>query len=145
MSTGVIVLIVVVVIVLIGLALMLPRMRARARLRARERELGQRREQAVTEHRAASDQLAEQAELAERRARIAQREAAKQRAEAELQNERAELHEEGLADDQLVAEHERERFAGTSAAPVEGDAPDREAVQVADPDAAGSAVRKPTR
>ena len=66
---------------------------------------------------------AQQADLAERHARIAEQEAAKQRVEAELQRERAELHEQGLADDQLVADHERDRFAGTSAVPDADDAP----------------------
>jgi hypothetical protein len=95
----------------------MPRMRERARLRARERELGQRRDEAVSEHREAADLSSQQADLAERHARIAEQEAAKQRVEAELQRERAELHEQGLADDQLVADYERDRFAGTSAVP----------------------------
>jgi hypothetical protein len=65
----------------------------------------------------AADLSAQQADLAERHARIAEQEADKQRVEAELQRERAELHEQGLADDQLVADYERDRFAGTSAVP----------------------------
>ena len=57
--------------------------------------------------------------MAEQQARIAEQEAAKARAEAELQEQHAQLHEQGMADDQLIAPDERDRFAGTSAAPDE--------------------------
>ena len=40
---------------------------------------------------------------------------AAKRAEAELREQRAEMHERGMADDELIADDERERFAGTSA------------------------------
>ena len=50
-------------------------------------------------------------ELAERRAQMARAEADRQRADAELHNQRAAMHERGMADDELVADHERERFA----------------------------------
>jgi hypothetical protein len=49
--------------------------------------------------------------------RIAEQEAQLERAEAELRQQRAALHEEGMADHELVEEHERERFVGTSAIP----------------------------
>jgi hypothetical protein len=116
MSTALIVVIVVVVVlILVALALLVPRARERARVRARERELGQRREEVVGEHRRAADERGQQAELAERRARMAEQEVTRERAAAQLERERAELHERGLADYELVADDERERFAGTSA------------------------------
>jgi flagellar biosynthesis/type III secretory pathway M-ring protein FliF/YscJ len=112
MSTGTIIAIVVVVLILLAIfAFVLPRARRKAQVRARERELGQRREQVAGEHRAEASSREREAEVAERKARLAQAEAEKQRAEASLQNERAELHERGMADDELVADHERERFA----------------------------------
>jgi len=50
-----------------------------------------------------------------REARLAQKEAERQRAEAELHQEKAALHEQGHADHELIDDHERDRFAGTSA------------------------------
>ena len=38
----------------------------------------------------------------------------RERAEAQLRRERAELHDRGMADHELVEEHERDEFAGTS-------------------------------
>src|SRR5206468_10618699 len=96
-------------------AFVLPRMRARARVRARERELQQRREQVAGEHRAEADQRERQAAQAEQKARIAQREAEAERAQAQLHQERAGLHERGMADDEPIEDHERDRFEGTSA------------------------------
>jgi hypothetical protein len=116
MSTVLIVVIVAGVLVLATVAVLSPRVRERARIAARERELGQRRGDVAGEHRQAPDERAQQAELAERRARMAEQEATRERAEAQLEQERAELHERGLADHELVADDERERFAGTSAA-----------------------------
>ena len=49
--------------------------------------------------------------MAERKAQMAQAEAEKQRAEAQMQQQRAELHEKGMADDELIGDHEREHFA----------------------------------
>jgi hypothetical protein len=117
MSTGAIIAIVVVALIIIALlAFVLPRMRARARERARERELQDRRERVVGEHRAQAEQREREAAEAEQRARIAEREAQAQRAQAELHQERAGLHERGMADHELIEDHEREHFAGTSAA-----------------------------
>jgi hypothetical protein len=48
---------------------------------------------------------------------MAQKEAERQRAEAGLHQERASMHERGEADHELIEEHERDRFAGTSADP----------------------------
>ncbi len=112
MSTGVIVaLVVVVVVIALVVAFAMPRMR----VKARERELGQRRERVATEHREEAEGRMKNADVAERKARMAEQEAQRERAEAQLQQERAELHEKGLADHELVADDERERFAGTSA------------------------------
>jgi hypothetical protein len=97
MSIGVIIAIVVVAIVIIALfAIALPRMRANAR----EREIMRRRGAVAEAHRdRASDRVA--------RAEEAEQIAARERAEAELHETRARLHERGLADDELDAEHER--------------------------------------
>ena len=116
MSTGAIIAIVIVALIVIALlAFVVPRMRARARVRARERELQQRREQVAGEHRAEAETRQREAAQAEQKARIAQREAEAQRAQAQVHEERAGLHERGMADDELIEDHERERFAGTSA------------------------------
>jgi FtsZ-interacting cell division protein ZipA len=127
MSTGTIIAIVVVALILIAIfAFVLPRMRRTAQVRARERELAQRRERVAGEHRAEASTREREAELAERRANMARAEAERQRAEAQLQNQRAEMHEHGMADDQLVEEHEREHFApaldstGGTERPIEG-------------------------
>jgi hypothetical protein len=116
MTTGAIIAIVVVALIIIALlAFMLPRMRARSRIQKRERELQQRREAVASEHRAEADQRERQAAEAEQRARIAAKEAEAERAQADLHQERAGLHERGMADHELIDEHERDRFAGTSA------------------------------
>jgi FtsZ-interacting cell division protein ZipA len=116
MSTGLIIAIVIVAILLIALfAFVLPRARRKAQLRARERELGQRRERAAGEHREEAAERSRQAEMAEQKARMAEQEAKRERAEAELREQRAQMHERGMADDDLIADDEREKFAGTSA------------------------------
>jgi multidrug efflux pump subunit AcrA (membrane-fusion protein) len=117
MSTGLIIAIVVVAVIIIAVLFFIPRMRRKAELRKRERELGQRREAVATEHRETAEARAQEAEQAERQARMAQKEADRQRAEAELHQERAQMHERGDADHELIEEHEREKFAGTSADP----------------------------
>ena len=124
MSTGIIIAIVVVVaIVVFALLLAAPRMRV---LR-RERELQERRTRLAGEHRQEAESRAERAEAAEQRARIAEAEAQRERAEAQLHQERANVHEQGLADHELVQEHERDRFAGTSAVPERGARDDADA------------------
>ena len=55
-----------------------------------------------------ADTKAQSAEEAEQRARIAEQEARRERAEAELHKERAEATESGRADEELLAERERE-------------------------------------
>jgi hypothetical protein len=105
MSTGLIIAIIVVALILIALfAFVLPRARQTAQVKARERELHQRRERVVDEHRGVATERERQAEMAELKAREA-------RSEAQLHQERAELHERGAADDELVADHERDKFA----------------------------------
>jgi FtsZ-interacting cell division protein ZipA len=116
MSTGLIIAIVIVAIVLIALfAFVLPRARRQAQIRARERELGQRRERAAGEAREEAEARRRDAEIAEQRARMAQSEAQRERAEADLREQRAQMHEQGMADHELIDEHERDRFEGTSA------------------------------
>jgi ABC-type multidrug transport system fused ATPase/permease subunit len=112
---AIIVIAAVVVIILLGLIFALPRAKEKARVKKRERELGQRRERAISEHREEAEIRTRQAEQAEHRARIAEQEARRERAEAQLRDEHAALHERGMADHELIAEDERDRFAGTSA------------------------------
>lgn len=112
---AIIVIAVVVIAILLALIFVLPRARETARVKKRERELGQRREHAISEHREEAEIRTRQAEQAEMRARIAEQEANRERAEAQLREERAALHERGMADHELIAEDERDRFAGTSA------------------------------
>jgi len=112
MSTGLIIAIVVIALILLAVfAFVLPRMRRQAQVKARERELNQRREQVAEQHRAEAGTREREADMAERKAQMAQAEAEKQRAEAQMQQQRAEMHEKGMADDELVADHEREHFA----------------------------------
>jgi FtsZ-interacting cell division protein ZipA len=112
MSTGLIIAIVVVALILIAIfAFVLPRARRKAQVRARERELEQRREHVADQHRTEASAREREADMAERKAQMAQAEAEKQRAEAQMQQQRAEMHERGMADDELIGDHEREHFA----------------------------------
>jgi len=114
-TTAIIAIVIAALIVIAVVAFMLPRMRSRARIQKRERELQDRRERVAGEHRAEADARERQASEAEQRARIAQREAEAERAQASLHQERAGLHEKGMADDELIDDSERDKFAGTSA------------------------------
>ena len=114
MSTGLIILIVVVALLLIGLLVMLPRMRAKSEERKAQRELESRRERVATEHRETASARATEADRAEHEAEIAQQKARAERAEAERHEAEAKMHDRGLADDQLVEDHERDRFAGVT-------------------------------
>ena len=122
MSTGLIIAIVVAAIIIIALLVMLPRMRAGAQRKQAERELHSRREAVAGEHRSAAAERENQAEQAEQKARLAQQTAEKERAEANLQSERAKMHERGMADDELIEEHERDRFADVAGTGTRGDA-----------------------
>lgn len=114
---AIVVIVVVVAVVLLGLFFLLPRFRERARVKKRDIELRQRRERVIGEHQEEAERRERDAEIAERRAGIAEQEAQRERAEARLRREKAALHEQGMADNELVEDHEREDFAGTSAAP----------------------------
>ena len=118
MAVGLIVAIVVVLLV-VGVLVMLPRMRAKAEQQKAERELQSRRAAVADRHRGEATRREREAEMAEQKARIAQQEAEKGRAEAQLEHERAKLHDRGMADDELIADHERDRFAGVT--DVDGD------------------------
>ena len=116
MSTGLIIAIVVIALILLALfAFVLPRARRTAQVKARERELEQRRERVADEHRAEAEERRGMAERAEQKAQMAEAEAQRERAEAQLREQRAQMHERGMADDELIDESERDRFAGTSA------------------------------
>jgi hypothetical protein len=123
MSTGLIVAIIVVVLALIALLVMLPRMRAAAERKQAQRELESRRETVAEQHRAEAAERERRAEMAEERARLAQQDAERERAEANLRHEQASLHERGLADDELIDDSERDRFAGLTgpSADLDGD------------------------
>jgi FtsZ-interacting cell division protein ZipA len=115
MSTGLIIAIVVIALILLVLfAFVLPRARRTAQVKARERELEQRRERVAEEHRTEAEERRGMAERAEQKAQMAQAEAERERAEAQLREQRAQMHERGMADDELIDESERDRFAGTS-------------------------------
>src|SRR5215208_6049788 len=121
MSTGLIIAIVVVALIVIALLVMLPRMRANARRKQAERELHARRSSVAGEQREAALQRESRAERAEQQARIAEQEARRERAEADLRRERAEMHERGMADDELIDDSERDRFAGVTGPDADGD------------------------
>jgi hypothetical protein len=97
MSTGAIIAIVVIALIILAVvAFVLPRSRARAR----ERQVTRRRQEVAGAHREVAEERLTRAQQAERVARA-------ERAEAELHESRAELHEEGLADEELDADHQR--------------------------------------
>ena len=121
MSTGLIIAIAVAVVILLALLVMLPKMRDSARRQKAERELAQRRETVADEHRSAAREREQRAEVAEQKARMAQQAAERERAEAGLMQERASMHERGLADDELVDDSERDRFADVMATPADRD------------------------
>lgn len=114
MTTGAIIAIVVVAIILIALVLMIPRMRARAVEQKRRRELENRRSAEAERHRTEAGERERRAEMAEQKARMAQQTAERERADARLHEERATMHERGMADDELIADDEREEFAGVA-------------------------------
>lgn len=113
MSVIAIIVIAVVVVALVLLALlMLRRFGHQAMVKKRELKLRQRRRRIIGEHHAEAERRERKADLAELRARIAEQEARRDRAEARVRQEKAAQHERGMADHELVEEHERERFAG---------------------------------
>jgi type II secretory pathway pseudopilin PulG len=138
MSTGLIVAIVVVAIIIIALLVLLPRMRETARRKKAERELHSRRQAVAGEHREAAAQRETRAEEAERKARMAEQAAQRERAEANMSQERAAMHERGMADDELIDDHERDRFADVAGPDPSADA-DRDG-HTADDRARGAAT-----
>lgn len=122
MSTGLIIAIVVVVLILIALLVLLPRMRAQAQERKAQKELDSRRDRVATENREAASTRASEAEKAEQQAVVAQQNAKSQRAESERLEAEAQMHERGLADDQLIEDHERDRFDNVSGPTHDDDA-----------------------
>src|SRR5947209_15095113 len=137
MSTGAIIAIVVAAALILLLVIFLV---PRLRVRRRERELGRRRDHVAGSHREEAAQREQRAQTAQKRAEIAAAEAQRERAEANLHERQADLHEKGLADHELIEEHEREDFAGTSA--VEDPARDPRAGQG---DVGGATTRGTTR
>jgi hypothetical protein len=97
-------------------------MRASAHRKQAERELHSRRDAVAEEHRSAAAEREHHAEVAEQKARMAQQAAERDRAEANLQSERASMHERGMADDELIDDHERDRFADVANTPGTADA-----------------------
>ena len=110
MSTGLIVAIIIVALIVVGLLVLMPRMRAKAAEKKAQRELESRRERVATEHREAASTRSTAAERAEQEAAIAQQNAQRERAEADRLEQQAQMHERGLADDELIEDHERDRF-----------------------------------
>jgi hypothetical protein len=121
MSTGLIIAIAVAAVLIIALLVLLPRMRAAARQKQAQRELHSRRDRVAEEERSAATERERDAEMAERKARMAQQEAERERAEANLRHERADMHERGMADHELIDEHERDRFQGVAGPDRDGD------------------------
>jgi len=78
----------------LAMLLLMPRMRRRSA----ERRMQERRGMAAERHR-------EEAEEKRARAAMAEREAERARAEAGMHESRADLHERGLADEELAAQH----------------------------------------
>jgi biopolymer transport protein ExbB/TolQ len=122
MSTGVIIAIVVVVVIALVAIASFARMRGAVRRKQRERELGRRRDTAADVYRDAATDRNRHADAAEERARLAELEAQRERAEAELHAQHAQVHEQGLADDELIREDERDKFEGAGSRAGRSDA-----------------------
>lgn len=124
MSTAVWIIIVLAVLAIIALVVMLPRMRAQSRERQAKRELGQRRERVATDNREEAGVRSRQAEQAEQKAAAAQQAAERERAEARRLETEADRHEQGLADDELIEDHERDRLGPVAGTPIDSDTDD---------------------
>jgi hypothetical protein len=119
MDTAVWIGIVIAVLVIVALLVMLPRMRGKSRERQARRELGRRRERVATYNREEAGQRNRQAEQAEQKAAAAQQAAERERAEARRLETEADRHERGLADDELIEDHERDRLGPVAGTPVD--------------------------
>jgi hypothetical protein len=126
MSTAVWIIIVLVVLAIIALLVMLPRMRAQSRERQAKHELGHRRERVATDNREQAGVRSRQAEQAEQKAVAAQQAAERERAEARRLETEADRHEQGLADDELIEDHERDRLGPVAGTPIDSDADGRD-------------------
>lgn len=121
MSTAVWIIIVLAVLAIVALVVLMPRMRAKSREREARRELGQRRDRVATENREEAGQRSRQAEQAEQKAAAAQQAAERERAEARRLETEADRHEQGLADDELIDDHERDRLGPVAGTPIDTD------------------------
>jgi uncharacterized membrane protein YhiD involved in acid resistance len=121
MSTGLVIAIVIVVLLIVAVLVLMPRMRAKAGEKQAERELGRRRERVATENRDQAGERSRQADQAEQKAAIAQQTAERERAEARRLETEADMHDRGLADDQLVEDHERDRLGPVAGPGVDTD------------------------
>jgi FtsZ-interacting cell division protein ZipA len=112
MSTEAIIVIAAAAIVIIVLtAFTLSRTRNRSGRERAEKELYARRERAVSQSREEAQAHERRAEKAQGEARRAEHVAEREHAEAEIAHERAERHAAARADEDLVGDHERDRFA----------------------------------
>ncbi len=121
-TTAIIAIVIAALLIIAVVAFMLPRMRRKAQIQKRERELQQRRDRVAGEHRAEAE--AARAPGQSRPSSERGSPSGKPRPSAprrELHQERAGLHERGMADDELIDESEREKFAGTSAMSTDRD------------------------
>lgn len=121
MSTAAWIIIVLAVLAIIALVVLMPRMRAKSQEQKAKRELGRRRERVATESRDEAVQRERQAEQAEHKAAAAQQAAERERAEARRLETEADRHEKGLADDELIEDHERDRLGPVAGTPIDSD------------------------
>jgi ABC-type multidrug transport system fused ATPase/permease subunit len=125
MSTAAWIIIVLAVLAIIALVVLMPRMRAKSQEQKAKRELGQRRERVATDNREQAGVRSRQAEQAEQKAAAAQQAAERERAEARRLETEADRHERGLADDELIEDHERDRLGPVAGTPIDSDADGR--------------------
>lgn len=121
MSTAAWIIIVLAVLAIIALVVLMPRMRAKSQEQKAKRELGQRRERVATDNREQAGVSSRQAEQAEQKAAAAQQAAERERAEARRLETEADRHERGLADDELIEDHERDRLGPVAGTPIDSD------------------------
>ena len=126
MSAAAWIIIVLAVLAIIALVVLMPRMRAKSREQKAKRELGQRRERVATDNREQAGARSRQAEQAEQKATAAQQAAERERAEARRLETEADRHEQGLADDELIEDHERDRLGPVAGTPIDSDADGRD-------------------
>lgn len=126
MSAAAWIIIVLAVLAIIALVVLMPRLRAKSQEQKAKRELGQRRERVATDNREQAGQRDRQAEQAEQKAAAAQQAAERERAEARRLETEADRHEQGLADDELIEDHERDRLGPVAGTPIDSDGDGRD-------------------